>query len=85
MKKVILCIDDEKMILASLKSQLKRNFGNKFAYEFAQNADEGFKIIEELTHVKSVIIIIVSDWLMPGLKGDEFLIKIHKTFFPVEY
>jgi len=79
MKKVILCIDDEQMILTSLKSQLKRNFGNKFVYEFAENAEEGFELIEELIHDDSVIIIIVSDWLMPGIKGDEFLIKVHES------
>ena len=79
MKRVILCIDDEQMILTSLKSQLKRNFGKKFCYEFAENAQEGFKLVEELIHDDSVIIIIVSDWLMPGIKGDEFLIKIHET------
>ena len=26
------------------------------------------------------ILIIVSDWLMPGIKGDEFLIKVHQKF-----
>ncbi|MGL6339302.1 MAG: response regulator, partial [Waterburya sp.] len=26
------------------------------------------------------VIVIVSDWLMPGMKGDEFLIKIHQRF-----
>ena len=25
-------------------------------------------------------IIIVSDWLMPGMKGDEFLIQVHQKF-----
>jgi len=26
------------------------------------------------------VIVIVSDWLMPGIKGDEFLIKLHATY-----
>lgn len=26
------------------------------------------------------MIAIVSDWLMPGIKGDEFLIQIHQRF-----
>ena len=26
------------------------------------------------------VLIIVSDWLMPGIKGDEFLIEVHKKF-----
>ena len=26
------------------------------------------------------ILVIVSDWLMPGMKGDELLIKIHQKY-----
>jgi response regulator RpfG family c-di-GMP phosphodiesterase len=26
------------------------------------------------------LLVIVSDWLMPGMKGDEFLIEAHKRF-----
>jgi response regulator RpfG family c-di-GMP phosphodiesterase len=25
-------------------------------------------------------LVVVSDWLMPGMKGDEFLIQVHKRF-----
>ena len=24
--------------------------------------------------------VVVSDWLMPGLKGDEFLVRVHNQF-----
>jgi DNA-binding NtrC family response regulator len=80
MNKIILCIDDETMILTSLKSQLKRHFGNQFRYEFAENAGEGLALIEELINDENIIIIIVSDWLMPGIKGDEFLINVHMKY-----
>jgi DNA-binding NtrC family response regulator len=80
MNKIILCIDDETMILTSLKSQLKRHFGNQFKYEFAENACEGLTLIDELINDENIIIIIVSDWLMPGIKGDEFLIKVHQKY-----
>ncbi|EAZ94347.1 response regulator [Crocosphaera chwakensis] len=76
----ILCVDDESVILESLKEQLKRHFGNRYLYEVAENVDEAWEIIEELNNEKINIIIIISDWLMPGTKGDEFLINIHKHF-----
>ena len=79
-KKVILCVDDEKIILDSLKSQLKKRFGRKYTYEVAENADEAFEVIEELDEDGLEILIIVSDWLMPGMKGDEFLIRVHDMF-----
>ncbi len=79
-EKVILCIDDEKTILDSLKSQLVRNFGDEFVYEFAENANEGLELIEELVTDSLQILLIVSDWLMPGMKGDELLIKVHEKY-----
>ena len=79
-EKVILCIDDEKTILESLKSQLRRNLGDDYIYELAEDAEEGLEILEELMEDNLDIILIVSDWLMPGMKGDEFLIKVHKKY-----
>ena len=78
LKPVFICIDDEIIILKSLQSQLQRNFGSKYQYEFAESTDEAFELIEELIHDKSKIIVIISDWLMPQMKGDEFLIKVHE-------
>jgi len=80
MKKAILCVDDENIILESLKSQLKRHFGDEFILETATNANEALEIIEELNEEGISILIIVSDLLMPGIKGDEFLIKVHQSF-----
>ncbi len=80
MKPVILCVDDEKIILNSLKTQLKSAFGNEYSYEMAENGFDALELIEELNEegLGDSIIIIVSDWLMPGMKGDELLIKIHE-------
>lgn len=79
-KSAIICVDDEVVILDSLKKQLKREFGDRFIYEVAENAIEGWELIEELDADGIEVIVIVSDWLMPGTKGDEFLIQIHQRF-----
>jgi len=79
-KAVILCVDDEVTILKTIKKQLKNTFKDMYDYEMAENADEAIEIIEELTNEDIPIVLIVSDWLMPGMKGDEFLIQIHKEF-----
>ena len=76
----IICVDDEVVILDSLKEQLKRKFGDRFIYEVAESAEEAWEVIEELQQDDISIIAIVSDWLMPGVKGDEFLIQIHQRF-----
>ena len=76
----IICVDDEVVILDSLKEQLKRKFGDRFIYEVAESAEEAWEVIEELQEDDIKIIAIVSDWLMPGIKGDEFLIQIYQKF-----
>ena len=79
-KSAIICVDDEVIILDSLKKQLKRKFGDRFIYELAENAEEAWELMEELDADGIEVIVIVSDWLMPGTKGDEFLIQIHQRF-----
>ncbi|MGK7877299.1 MAG: response regulator [Xenococcaceae cyanobacterium] len=79
-KPVILCVDDEVVILNSLKIQIKKAFNDAYLYEAAESADEALEIIEELQEEKIDILVIVSDWLMPGMKGDEFLIAVHTRF-----
>ena len=79
-KSAIICVDDEVVILDSLKKQLKREFGDRFIYELAENAEEAWELMEELDADGIEVIVIVSDWLMPGTKGDEFLIQIHQRF-----
>lgn len=79
-KKAILCVDDENIILNSLKEQIENRLGNEYTYETAESAEEGLEVIEELVAEGTEVLIIVSDWLMPGIKGDEFLIEVHKKF-----
>ena len=80
MKPIIVCVDDEKFILDSLKTQLKSAFGDLYSYEIAESAGDALELIEELSDEGHSIVVIVSDWLMPGMRGDEFLIKIHHKF-----
>ncbi|HCZ34706.1 MAG TPA: hypothetical protein DHV26_02120 [Cytophagales bacterium] len=80
MEKVILCIDDEKIILDSLRMQLRRELGYQYGLELAENAEDGLALMEELTDSGVKVIVILTDWLMPGMKGDEFLIKVHQRF-----
>lgn len=79
-KPVMLCVDDERIVLDSLKMQLKQAFGDEFFYEVAESADEALDIIAELKEDNIEIAVIISDWLMPGMKGDEFLIHVHQHF-----
>ena len=79
-KNIILCVDDEKIILDSIKTQLKEHYGNAFMYEAAESATEALEIIDELMKDEKTNLIIITDWLMPVIKGDDFLVKVHRKY-----
>jgi CheY-like chemotaxis protein len=79
-KGVLLCVDDEIIVLTALKDQLRRAFGNEFVIDIAESAEEALELLDELSAQGHKLLVIVSDWLMPGMKGDEFLIEAHKRF-----
>ena len=73
---VILCVDDERIILSSLKAQLHNNLSADFQIEVAESAEEALEIIQELITEKIEIPVVIADQIMPGMKGDELLTKI---------
>lgn len=77
---VILCVDDEQMVLKSLEGQLMREFGGEYAVELAESGEEALELLDELSVDGYQTLVIVSDWLMPEMKGDEFLIQAHRKF-----
>jgi len=79
-KGVLLCVDDEAIVLTALKDQLRRAFGADFVIDVAESAEEALELLDELSAQGHKVLVIVSDWLMPGMKGDEFLIQAHKRF-----
>ena len=79
-KGVLLCVDDEIIVLTALKDQLRRAFGSDFHIDVAESAEEALELRDELALDGHKLLVIVSDWLMPGMKGDEFLIKAHERF-----
>ncbi|MBI9016722.1 MAG: response regulator [Phycisphaerae bacterium] len=74
----ILCVDDERIVLNSLETQLRSYYGHKYQLEFAENANEGIEVLDELSSSGHYIVVVISDWLMPGMRGDEFLIEVHR-------
>ena len=75
---VILCVDDEPIIRDSLLQQLKGAFQGEYDCETAADATEALEVIEDVVDEGNDLVVIVSDWLMPGMKGDEFLIQVHQ-------
>jgi DNA-binding NtrC family response regulator len=79
-KPTIICVDDETVILKSLQIEMETAFADQCIYEFAESGKEALEILDELADDHLPIIVIVSDWLMPDMKGDDFLIKVHDKY-----
>ncbi|WP_250656230.1 response regulator [Alkalimarinus coralli] len=79
-KSFILCVDDDKTILMSLKAQLRYCLGAEFCYEVAESAEEAWEVINDLEESGDSLAVVISDCLMPKVKGDEFLIAVHKKY-----
>lgn len=77
-KPVIICVDDEKVILSSLKQQLKRHFQQEYFIELVESGDEAIELIKELIDSGTDLPLLISDYIMPGMKGDELLIQCHQ-------
>lgn len=81
-KNIIVCVDDELTILSALKAELKSIFVGDFLYsgfivEVAQSGSEAIDLIDELLANQHHIPLVISDYLMPNMRGDELLKQIH--------
>ncbi|SFD04894.1 ATP-binding protein [Algibacter pectinivorans] len=75
---VIFCVDDEKIVLNSLKTELKNAFGNNYIIETAESGIEALEAIDNLLELNYEIQVVIADYAMPIMKGDEFLMKIYE-------
>jgi serine phosphatase RsbU (regulator of sigma subunit) len=71
MRTKILLVDDDEMLLAGLKRQLR----NKFRVETAVSGEDAVKMVEE----NGPYAVVVSDYMMPGMNGIEFLRQVKQT------
>lgn len=78
-KKIILCVDDESSILESLEMELSLKNQN-YQVELAESGQEALEIANELTEEGNDLTVVISDYIMPSMKGDELLVKLHKQY-----
>ena len=76
-QQVIICVDDEKTVLRSLKAELQESIGNDYIIEIAEGGEEALELIAELLEDGDEIPLIISDQIMPEMKGDELLKQAH--------
>jgi serine phosphatase RsbU (regulator of sigma subunit)/FixJ family two-component response regulator len=80
MSAVILCVDDERSVLDTLSQQIVGALGKDFEIEVAQSGEEAMELVKQLEQEGLPIAVVISDQIMPGMKGDEFLIHLHRLY-----
>ena len=77
-KHAIICVDDEVTVLRSLKTELKQAFGDRYLIEMAEDGRDALELLKELLADQYEIPLIITDYIMPGLKGDDLLRQVHQ-------
>lgn len=73
----IICVDDEPAVLDSLEMEIKNAVGQDYIIELAENGEDALEISEELLESEIEIALVISDYTMPNMTGDELLKRIH--------
>jgi len=80
-KKTILFVDDDPVSIKLIINEFKKVFGSSVHYEKAHDAKEAEEIILEYLSFKGQLpALIVSDWMMPGKRGDHFLKDVSDVY-----
>ncbi|MEB3293910.1 MAG: response regulator, partial [Synechococcales bacterium] len=77
-KHAIICVDDEVVVLETLKEQLRRRCSDYYI-ESAESGEEALEVLQDLKAEGYRVAVVISDQLMPGMKGDELLSTIHSS------
>jgi diguanylate cyclase (GGDEF)-like protein len=79
-KGLIVCVDDERTVLLSLRDQLSRVIGTEYDIELAESAKEALNLFDELAQDQIEVALVICDQTMPEMSGVEFLCNLHLLY-----
>ena len=77
-KPYLLCVDDERILLESLRVELRREVGSEFQIESADSGEEALALVRQLLLEGSELVMVISDENMPGMKGHTLLAEVRR-------
>ena len=75
-RETILCVDDEEGVLAVLRQQLTARFGHECTIATADSGAHALTLFDELARDNEPVAVIITDQVMPGMKGVELLEQV---------
>jgi diguanylate cyclase (GGDEF)-like protein len=76
----IICVDDELMVLLSLRDQLNHLLGGEYQIELAQSGEEALELFAGFTQAHIPIPLVICDQTMAGMAGVELLCRLHTQY-----
>jgi signal transduction histidine kinase len=74
---IILCVDDDPTVLTALRALLSK-LGPEYSVEIAESGAEALEIEAVLRENGHSLAVVISDYIMPGMRGDELLVRLHE-------
>jgi DNA-binding NtrC family response regulator len=75
---VILCVDDDPSVLQAVRSLLEKTMGGQADIEVAECGEDALDICDDLADEGRPVSIVISDYIMPNMRGDDLLIALHE-------
>ena len=82
-RKIILCIDDNIEVLKSLRFQLRQTLMRDIRILLAEGSEDALNTLDALDLSRNDLLLIVSDWLMPNINGEDLINLIEKRWGPI--
>ena len=77
---IVLCVDDDSTVLSALRIVLGKVLGSDVTVEIAGSGQEALVVCAELEAEGRSVSVVISDFLMPNMRGDELLVQIHEQY-----
>ena len=78
MPSAVLCVDDEPMVTRALRSLLDHHLPEIDVIEVAESGEEALEVADELVSDGLELKAVIADYIMPQLRGDELLVRLHQ-------
>ncbi len=75
--RTIVCVDDEEIVLESLEMELSEALSGECVFEFAQSGNDALSLLSTLQTAGTPVAVMLCDYIMPEMKGDEVLRRAH--------
>ncbi len=75
---IILCVDDDTTVLKALRTLLGSMLGSDNVIEIAESGQEALELCDDLQKEGRELTLVISDFIMPGMRGDELLVRLHE-------